>query len=363
MYNFFRQKKQKNMIIIFVLLSVIFLFTITTTSVSAYTPGDVNDDGRIDIHDLTLVIRHTLGIDTLSVLQFQAADVNGDGVVDVRDATLIAQKALGIINNIDDHISDNGEDFEPEICTFVALEIVPLKSGPGTGYETLTQLRYGTRIKVIDTKDNWLLVETGYQQYAQGWLNRDYVLSGYGPFSCNDSDYGINIDGVVINLFMKDKEIVDLIGGPEEIVKDDWDNPIYIYPDLKLYFFHEDTGLFGYEQPDSEEYILAGMEITGNEAAGPRNIKIGNSFNKVLGLFPDEDNPVKLYSEPGSQYEKEKYRRILYGHDPYGLKGYAYYDSEQQPLRIWLSNYPESYLQLHFENEVVTKIYLYAQVI
>lgn len=348
---------------IVVLLLILILFTITATPVSAYKQGDVNDDGRIDIHDLALVIKHTLGLTTLSGLPFQAADVNGDGVVDVRDAALIARKALGIINNFDDQVSDNGEIFKPEICTYVAVEMLPLRNGPGTGYETLTNLRYGTRIKVIDTKEGWLLVETGYQQYMRGWINRDSIVSGHGPFSCNDSDYGINKDGVVINLFMKNTEVVELIGRPEEIMQDDWDNPIYIYPDLKLYFYNENANMFGYEQPDSENYILASMEISGNRAAGPRNINIGDSFEKVLNLFPDENNPVSSYSEPGSQHEKEKYRRILYGHDPYGLKGFVYYDLEQRPLRIWLTNYPESYLGLHFENEILTKIYLYAQVI
>ncbi len=64
-----------------------------------YTLGDVNDDGRIDIQDVSLVTRHVMGIESILASQMEAADVNGDGNVDIQDIALITQRALGMIDN------------------------------------------------------------------------------------------------------------------------------------------------------------------------------------------------------------------------------------------------------------------------
>ena len=61
----------------------------------AYTLGDVNDDGEIDIQDALLVIQKYLD-DTLIVTTFieKAADVNTDGEIDIQDALLIIEMYL-----------------------------------------------------------------------------------------------------------------------------------------------------------------------------------------------------------------------------------------------------------------------------
>ena len=91
-----KSKKTKSLVII--LLSIVLLFSLTVSSVSASILGDVNDDGRIDVQDATLVMRHALGIALLSSSQQESADVNGDGIVNVQDTTLILQKTLAIID-------------------------------------------------------------------------------------------------------------------------------------------------------------------------------------------------------------------------------------------------------------------------
>lgn len=62
-------------------------------------PGDVNGDGVIDIKDVSLVMRHILGIQKLGESGKEAADVNGDGKVDIIDTTLIMRRALDIIDS------------------------------------------------------------------------------------------------------------------------------------------------------------------------------------------------------------------------------------------------------------------------
>lgn len=46
--------------------------------------GDVNDDDRVDVFDLTLIKREIINPGTTSI-NLTAADVNIDGVVDVKD--------------------------------------------------------------------------------------------------------------------------------------------------------------------------------------------------------------------------------------------------------------------------------------
>ena len=57
--------------------------------VSAGTPGDVNEDGEIDILDANLVVAWYNEVRELEDEQLLAADVNGDGEVDIMDANMI----------------------------------------------------------------------------------------------------------------------------------------------------------------------------------------------------------------------------------------------------------------------------------
>lgn len=67
----------------------------------AYTPGDLNDDGRVRANDATLALRGAAGLETLTETQTLAADVNGDGRVRANDATMILRFAAGLITSFD----------------------------------------------------------------------------------------------------------------------------------------------------------------------------------------------------------------------------------------------------------------------
>ncbi len=54
-----------------------------------YILGDVNEDGKIDVNDLTAIQRYLANFETLTNVQLLAADVNGDGIVTIDDATLL----------------------------------------------------------------------------------------------------------------------------------------------------------------------------------------------------------------------------------------------------------------------------------
>ncbi len=61
-----------------------------------YKQGDVNMDSEIDIKDVILVLKHTVGVISLTDEQCLLADIDSDSEVDVRDAIYIQ----GIIVNM-----------------------------------------------------------------------------------------------------------------------------------------------------------------------------------------------------------------------------------------------------------------------
>ena len=58
-------------------------------------PGDANNDGNVDVNDVTTIINYILGKNP-TPFNFDNADVNGDTKADVMDVTLIINMILGI---------------------------------------------------------------------------------------------------------------------------------------------------------------------------------------------------------------------------------------------------------------------------
>ena len=56
--------------------------------------GDVNDDGVVNITDVTLLINATLN-ENYSNINSDNADMNGDGVINITDVTMVINLALG----------------------------------------------------------------------------------------------------------------------------------------------------------------------------------------------------------------------------------------------------------------------------
>ena len=59
-----------------------------------YTPGDVNDDGSINIADVTSILSIMAGNQSDSLIR-EAADVNGDGAINVADVTSVLSIMAG----------------------------------------------------------------------------------------------------------------------------------------------------------------------------------------------------------------------------------------------------------------------------
>ena len=65
----------------------------STLTISSYTPGDVNGDGKINVIDFTAIANHILGKTPTGFIE-KAADVSGDGKVNVVDITAVANIIL-----------------------------------------------------------------------------------------------------------------------------------------------------------------------------------------------------------------------------------------------------------------------------
>jgi len=64
--------------------------TKTETSVHTVFPGDINDDGNIDLTDAIFALHIVSGIDSQDI--YKVADVNGDGKVSIQEVIYILQK-------------------------------------------------------------------------------------------------------------------------------------------------------------------------------------------------------------------------------------------------------------------------------
>ena len=70
-------------------------FTIGNTMV-----GDVDMNGKVDVNDVTLIMKYNVDLINLSSERAELADVNNDGYVDVLDVTLLQQYIAGYVTEL-----------------------------------------------------------------------------------------------------------------------------------------------------------------------------------------------------------------------------------------------------------------------
>ena len=66
---------------------------VTVQLADNYTLGDVNDDGVVDVSDITILINKILGLNPVP-FNGQAADLDSNGTYDVSDITQLINKIL-----------------------------------------------------------------------------------------------------------------------------------------------------------------------------------------------------------------------------------------------------------------------------
>ena len=68
--------------------------TPTTLTLKRYTLGDVNDDGKINIADITGILAIMAGNSNVEMIK-EAADVNGDSRINISDITAVLSIMAG----------------------------------------------------------------------------------------------------------------------------------------------------------------------------------------------------------------------------------------------------------------------------
>ncbi len=182
----------------------------------------------------------------------------------------------------------------------------------------------------IDYNPEWpLLIDLWQSTEAEEWW--DYDTEAY-----------LHIDGFKLNLGAKKQEVVQNLGEPDRIDID------YYYgeevPFLKLFYndliiscyYHEPT-------EDKDDALIYNLETTSSDVFGPRNIRVGDSFESLNNKFLDEGNPVKpsepSYVSPDS--DGIEYERVLYGDSEIdGPFAIIYYDNQYEPKEVKFLNRP-----------------------
>ena len=132
-----------------------------TYSTSAYKKGDVNNDGKVDKIDASIVLKHISGVSTITdTNQLAAANYNNDGVVNALDA-------VAILNN----------QYVPEETTETTTEGISLASVAGYEPSDVTPDGVAEVVYQSDTND-YLLKDTSTNCSAI-WKNSfDNISSG-----------------------------------------------------------------------------------------------------------------------------------------------------------------------------------------
>lgn len=295
--------------------------------------------------------------------------------------------------------TDDGT-FETGEIMYVGADILRLRDGPGTEYEIIDRLVYGTSLKLLNKKSEWFRVQTdNYKDTGketvervtnQGWVHSDYVIVreelNYPMLSSADSyesdmpisltywspgDYWFGegyefyfyIDGSKLSFDSSLDEIYSVLGEPNYIFRDEdyaWE---LHYPLMVIGFFDRPGTDVAIEETD-----LCFVEISDPDVVGPRGIRVGDTLQSLLKKIPNGNAEIKKLDEPERWAGITAYfRQLLYNFNtddkPNRSEGpYAYiaFCDNKKPLYAYFCDNDHSSrftgsLIVHFKDEVITR--------
>lgn len=247
-----------------VLVALLFMLMLTTGAFAAREPGDVNNDGKVNVVDVMLVMRHALGLDTLDPADLEVADVNGDGAVNVQDVTLIMQIALGV------DPEDPGEDTGDEAFSASEFGIDSLGLGRNAKIDDV-KAALGEPLGEEHIDDTvfvplYVMNYEGLELYYAFFEEDGYVFNGFNISSpVVTGPRGIEVgDSVerVIESFLVENRTPNVFKNP-----DAEDHPYYNELSVELYYIapgeddeDPEMGKYGYYHRDEETGDIAGIE-------------------------------------------------------------------------------------------------------
>ena len=122
------------LVVIFLIVAAVFLMlnnkkaninsdakNISSVSTSTIKYGNVNNDGKIDVKDVTTIQKYVAGTTKLTGNNLKAADVNLDGKVTKSDATLVQKYIAQIITKLPIKYGDVNNDGKIKITTNILI--------------------------------------------------------------------------------------------------------------------------------------------------------------------------------------------------------------------------------------------------
>ena len=166
----------------------------------------------------------------------------------------------------------------------VDVDVLRLRSGPGTDHEVINRLQNGTVLTVLREDQEWLCVKTADGQI--GWVHGNYVKMSDERSMRIAEKAGKMVDEADTTLSylgMRNKEIVDLFGEPNLIFDvpgpgGEW----YVYDDIPISFIFA-----GQTEVVNNLALSKGAEIKG--------ITIGMTLEQIEAVWGVTDS--KGYNE------------------------------------------------------------------
>lgn len=138
---------------------------IATKPAVSHLYGDVNDDGKVDIQDATVIQKASARILTLNDVAKKSADVNNDTKVDIQDATMVQKYAARVISSFP--AGDKWTEDQPTVSiptsqedTSTSSSSVPTSSSEDITTESQTTPVPGDTISFVSE------IDTGEERWA-----------------------------------------------------------------------------------------------------------------------------------------------------------------------------------------------------
>lgn len=206
------------------------------------------------------------------------------------------------------------EELETKKIAIVSVDILRLRSGPGTDYEILDRLEFNTTLTVTARDNEWLQVITPTGK--EGWVHGDYVY-----------EYNVSAqEGSVEKAEKEIETVIDYLGMSKGEIIERYDFPNYI-------FDHPGGGEeFKY---NGTIYIFAGGEGVVNNLYLYRGSEI---FGVVVGRNTLNE-ASKILGEPGGRGYDSHLLQI--NKDPNYMVYYLSYE-EKEKIEVWFFSKEEN---------------------
>jgi hypothetical protein len=201
---------------------------------------------------------------------------------------------------------------DQEVTVIVNVDVLRLRSGPGTDHDILDRLMLGTLLQVTGSDNEWVKVIA--PDGKEGWVHGDYVTSQSSYTAHEEHALPTDIEGRINNckvmkVFQTSfEEVLNILGEPDETI---WlAGDVYIWNDASELIGNNEDGL-----SEQKKLLIGGESIKAINFEEFGDIKIGMSFQDAQEILGAD---LETFDTEGSEwfqyamvYEYEEYSIIF----------------------------------------------------